>query len=64
MTESIQTDVVYNKELACEFWLDFDRPFNSAFKKPSNEIRHLLQVSGIILSKYQQNYDIDTKEFG
>ena len=54
-------DVDYTRELACKFWLDFDRPFNSAFKKPTSEIRNLLQTSLIIKAKYQQNYDIKQK---
>lgn len=54
-------DVDYTRELACKFWLDFDRPFNSAFKKPTSEIRNLLQTSLIIKAKYQQNYNIETK---
>ena len=61
MTESIQTEVNYTRELACKFWLDFDRPFNGAFKEPSDEMRNLLQMSVNILSKYQQYYDTDTK---
>jgi hypothetical protein len=53
LTESIESEVNYTRELAYKFWLDFDRPFNGAFKEPTNEMRNLLQVSVNILSKYR-----------
>lgn len=61
MTEFILAEVNYTRELACKFWLDFDRPFNGAFKGPTNEMRSLLQMSSNFLSKYRQCYDTNTK---
>lgn len=61
MTESTLTNVGYTRELASKFWLDFDRPFNGAFRKLDDEMENLLELSATILSLYQQNYDAETK---
>jgi len=59
LTESISTAVGYTRELACNIWLDFDRPFNGAFGNISNEMENLINISGKILSKYLQNFNSD-----
>lgn len=59
LTESISTAVGYTRELTCNIWLDFDRPFNGAFGNISNEMENLINISGKILSKYLQNFNSD-----
>lgn len=59
MTESISTGVGYTREVACNFWLDFDRPFNGAFGNISNEMEKLINMSQIIHAKYLQSFNSD-----